>query len=334
MLITLKDISKLANVSTTTVSRVLNGNFQCSSKQTREKILSIAKEYNYVPNAIAKGLVTKKTKTIGLIVPDIINPFFPEVARGVEDGAIACGYSSFFCNTDDKLEKEEKYVKTLEERCIDGIIFASGSICSNNHILGAMNENIPVVLIDRGESEEKYPGVFFDNYKGGFIAARHLLTLGHRNIGYITGPRFLHNDNERIKGFRQAFAQAGVSVDENLIVESDYKIESSEDIAVNMLTSAKITAISTNNDLSAIGVYEAARKLNIKIPEELSVVGFDDIYLSKYIRPKLTTIRQPAYKMGFRASQILIEIIEGRYIKRDEIFEPELIVRESTQSIW
>ncbi|SDG75122.1 transcriptional regulator, LacI family [Thermoanaerobacter thermohydrosulfuricus] len=333
MAVTIKDIAKLANVSITTVSRVINNKTEGVSEETRNRILQLVKELGYQPNAIARGLVTKKTKTVGLIIPDISNPFFPDIARGVEDSAHIYGYNVFLCNTDDNLEKESEYINALKEKYVDGIIFTSSSIPKHEHITDLIKSGIPVVIMDRRIDSEDIYGVFLDNYEGGYIATKYLIDLGHKRIGCITGPLYISNAIERLEGYKRALVDNEIEVDNRLIFEGDYKINSGI-IGAEKLLEHEVTAIFASNDLMAYGAYKAIRSYGYKIPDDISVVGFDDIQLSQILEPQLTTIRQPAYDMGLTAARMLIKLIEGKKMnKKIANFRPQLIIRQSTKDI-
>ncbi|MEQ2129025.1 LacI family DNA-binding transcriptional regulator [Caldanaerobacter subterraneus KAk] len=335
MAVTIKDIARLANVSVTTVSRVINNKPEGVSEETRQKILKLVKELGYQPNAIARGLVTKKTKTIGLIIPDISNPFFPDIARGVEDSAHIYGYNVFLCNTDDNLEKESEYIRALKEKYVDGIIFTSSVPSDYQHIMELVRDGVPIVMMDRRMESEEIYGVFIDNYEGGYLATKHLIDLGHRKIGCITGPLKVKNARERLEGYKRALLDNGIEVDERLIFEGDYKINSGIIGTEKLLNDNKdITAIFACNDLMAYGAYKTIRSYGYKIPDDISVVGFDDILLSQIMEPQLTTIRQPAYDMGLTAARMLIKLIEGKKVsKKIIIFKPQLVIRQSTASV-
>jgi len=333
MAVTIKDIAKLANVSITTVSRVINNKTEGVSEETRNRILQLVKELGYQPNAIARGLVTKKTKTVGLIIPDISNPFFPDIARGEEDSAHIYGYNVFLCNTDDNLEKESEYINALKEKYVDGIIFTSSSIPKHEHITDLIKSGIPVVIMDRRIDSEDIYGVFLDNYEGGYIATKYLIDLGHKRIGCITGPLYISNAIERLEGYKRALVDNEIEVDNRLIFEGDYKINSGI-IGAEKLLEHEVTAIFASNDLMAYGAYKAIRSYGYKIPDDISVVGFDDIQLSQILEPQLTTIRQPAYDMGLAAARMLIKLVEGKKLKKKIInFRPQLIIRQSTKNI-
>lgn len=334
--ITIKDIARLANVSITTVSRVINNKSEGISEATRSKILEIIKETNYQPNTIARGLVTKKTKSIGLIIPDITNPFFPDIARGVEDSANIYGYNVFLCNTDDKIDKENDYIKALKEKYVDGIIFTSSSITESKHISEIMNNNIPIVMIDRYIKPErrKICGVFLDNYKGGYLATKHLIDLGHNNIACISGPLYTESAKERLRGYKDALAENNIKINEEIIIEGDYKIKGGALALEKLLDKKYITGVFACNDLMAYGAYKTLKANGYKIPNDISVVGFDDIQLSQIMEPQLTTVKQPSYDMGLMAMRMLIKLIEGKRLSKKIInFEPQLIIRQSTKRI-
>lgn len=332
MAITIKDIAKRANVSTATVSRVINNKSEGISPQTREQILAIIKEMNYQPNALARGLITRKTSTIGLILPDITNPFFPELVRGVEDSANKAGYSVFLCNSDDNVKKEKKYIQLMKEKKVDGIIFSSSATYSEEHYDDLIRSDIPVVLIDRGTENTSYSGVFLKNFEGAYLATKHLTDLNHKRIGCIAGPEAIWNSSVRLEGYKQAIRDAGIPVDENLIAIGDYRMEGGFATAKRLLEEQRVSAIFACNDLMACGVYEAAQLLDLRIPVDLSVVGFDDIMLIKTLTPKLTTIRQSTYMMGKEAAKLLIQQVTKKGTKPKSVYvEPELIIRESTR---
>lgn len=335
MAVTIKDIAKLANVSITTVSRVINNKSEGVSEETRNRILQLVKELGYQPNAIARGLVTKKTKTIGLIIPDISNPFFPDIARGVEDSAHIYGYNVFLCNTDDNLEKESEYINALKEKYVDGIIFTSSAPSNYEHIMELIKSGVPVIMMDRRIESEDIYGVFIDNYEGGYLATKHLIDLGHRKIACITGPLNVRNARERLAGYKKGLLENGLEVDEELIFEGDYKINSGIVGTEKLLNNNKdITAIFACNDLMAYGAYETIRSYGYKIPDDISIVGFDDIQLSQILEPQLTTIRQPAYDMGLTAARMLIKLIEGKKLNKKIVtFKPQLIIRQSTGTV-
>ncbi|KNF09745.1 ribose operon repressor [Gottschalkia purinilytica] len=334
MTVTIKDIAKLANVSTTTVSRVINNKYEGVGEETRKRILDLVKELGYQPNALARSLVTKRTSSIGLIIPDIINPFFPDLARGVEDIASKEGYSVILCNTDDDPDKEKKYISLLNEKRVDGIIFTGASTHSHEHILELIKSGVPVILMDRRIDYENTFGVFIENFKGGYDATNYLISLGHKKIGCITGPLNTKESEERFNGYKKALKEAGIDFNEDLVIESNYKITGGADAATELLEKQNVTAIFAFNDMMAYGVYKAAKLLGLKIPDDISVIGFDDVQISQILEPELTTVKQPIYDMGAESAKMLITRIKGKKIKKKIIkFKTELIIRESTKDV-
>ncbi len=330
--LTIKDIAKKAGVSITTVSRVLNQKEEGMTEETREKVMRVIEEAQYQPNQFARGLVTKQSKLLGLIVPTIANPFFPELCRGAEDEANKRNYSLVICNSDDQSEKEERYLRVLKEQQVDGIILSSKDRLTPSSEELIKEGKIPCALLDRGIEGKKYTAVYLDNETGGYLAGKHLTDLGHRNIACISGPYSIKNSFERVRGFRLALEKVGLDYHKLLQTEGDFTIESGYEHAKNLLMTNNITAIFACNDLMAFGVYQAAHELNIKIPEELSVIGFDDIPIVSSLIPKLTTIRQDTYEMGRKAVELLINQIETGKTESVQ-FSPSLITRESTAPI-
>ncbi|UCZ52850.1 LacI family transcriptional regulator [Bacillus shivajii] len=333
MNITIKDIAKRANVSITTVSRVINNQDGIGS-DTRRKILEIIEEVGYRPNSIARSMVTKQTKTIGLIIPDVRNPFFPELVRGVEDIVNQSNYSVFLYNTDGNESKELESLRLIKEKKVDGIVYMCTYGKANRKFQDVVSQSdIPVVLLDRGLDNKMFHGVYVNNEKAGYIATKHLIDLHHNKIGCITGPDHIMNSKERLNGYLKALTESEIKVDKNLIVPGDYQMEGGYIAAKELLVQEKVTAIFALNDLMAFGVYQAATELGVRIPDDLSVVGFDNLKYNKLLNPKLTTIDQLAYQMGEVAAKMLLrQINKGRDIVQHSIYlEPELIVRNSTK---
>lgn len=331
MRVTIKDIAKKAGVSITTVSRVMNDKLGGISQETRERILKIVDEMNYQPNALARSLVTKQSLTLGLVLPNISNPFFPEMVRGVEDLASQHGYSVFLCNTDDDEEKEKHYIQLLKEKYVDGIIFSSNNRYSEKHYEILQKANIPFVLIDRGEEDgnSPYNGVFIDNEKGAYLATKHLIEYGHKGIACLTGPKQVGTAKRRIRGYQKAMMEANLPIH---LINGDFRMKDAYIATKKLLPSEEITAIFASNDLMACGIYQAAYELGIKIPEDLSVVGFDDIQLVEALTPKLTTIRQSSYTLGKTAAEMIIqELKEKKIAKQVVILDPALVIRQSTK---
>ncbi len=331
MTITIKDIAKKAGVSYATVSRALNNRPEVSEK-TRREIQRLAAEMGYKPNAIARGLVTKETFTLGLIIPDITNPFFPEVARGVEEAASDAGYSVFLCNTNWDVKKEKTYIELLEEKRVDGLILAS--VCEDEKSLrDLIDREVPVVLINRVPEQVSINYVAIDNIKGAQQAVEHLISLGHRRIAYVGGLKQVESTRERLQGYRLALAIHDIPFKEELVRYGTFKKESGYESALALLSLPQPpTAIFAVNDILALGVIHAIKDKGLKVPDDVAVVGFDDIPFAAYAEVNLTTVAQPKYTMGEMAAKILIDEIrkgpspEKKYI----VLPPTLVIRASS----
>lgn len=331
MTITIKDIAKKANVSIATVSRVMNNKADSMREETKQRVLDIIKEYKYQPNTIARSMITKKTATIGLIIPDVRNPFFPELVRGVEDFTKKNNYSLFLCNTDGDIEREKEYFNLMMEKSVDGIIYTHAYGGIDN--LVNVNNKVPIVLLDRGGDDQSFSGVYMENKRGGYLATKHLIELSHERIGCITGPEDIGNSKDRLKGYKRALTEAGISINPEFIKVGDYQMEGGYEAAKQLLKEKEVSAIFVFNDLMAFGVYQAAQELGLNIPDDLSVVGFDNIKYNRLLNPKLTTVEQNKYKMGELATEMLLnEIKSGKDKKKESIYlEPKLVIGESTR---
>jgi LacI family transcriptional regulator len=336
MKVTINDIAKSAHVSKATVSRVINNMPYGVGKETRERILKIVEELNYQPSMIARSLVTKKTKSIGLIIPDITNPFFPQLVRGAEDYANKCGYHLFLSNSDNKSSKEKNYIKAFIEKGVDGLILASSASVEIQYSL-LKGKNIHSVLVDRYINLSAYEaGVYVANNKGAYLATKMLLDNGHKKIVFINGPLSVMPSLERRKGFDMAFSEKQLEVDESLVFEGDYLMNSGYKITESLLNSGRsFSAIFCGNDMMAIGSMRALIKNSIKIPQEVEIIGYDNIELSQLIEPALTTVSQSGYEMGSKGAMLLIKLIEGKKIKtKDIILEPKLVLRGTTNNTY
>lgn len=326
--VTMKDIAEIAGVSKATVSMVMNKKDASISEETRNRILEIAKEMSYIPNSIARSLSTKKSGTIGIILPDITNPFFSEMARAIEDEAERLEYNLIICNTDNDIIKEQKYIELLISKLIDGIIFMSGGK-SNESITLLKNNNVPFILVDRYiEGYKDDYGVFCLNKKGVKDGIKYLYEKGNRKIVFVKGRENLEISKQRLEGYIEAMKDYGI-YEEKYIFEGDFNFEGGI-IATEKILSAfhHLDAIFYSNDMMALGGMKILLRNGYKIPRDISVVGFDNIHISEVIEPELTTIAQPIYKMGEKACSLLIDIINGqRPTEKQVYFETELIIR-------
>lgn len=331
MSVTIKDIARIADVSIATVSMVLNNKDNGITQKTREKVLRISQELNYRPNQLARGLVTKKTNTLGFVLPDITNPFFPQIVRAAEDTANKYGYNLILCNTDDDSQKERLYIEVLKEKCVDGIIFTSSIRPNDKNIKMLVDYKIPFVFLDRYINTGDGLVVRTDGTQGMFDVVTYLIEMGHEKIAFISGPKESSTASGRYMGYVKAIKKSGIPIDEKLIAEGDYKIDGGKKAMEKLLKrEVSFTAVACANDLMAVGAMEILRKNNIDIPEDISVTGFDDIELSKVIHTKLTTVSQPCYDMGSYATKMLINLIEGKVLKENNlILRPKLVIRDS-----
>jgi len=330
---TIKEIAREAGVSIATVSMILNKKDVKISEATKNKVLTIANELNYIPNTMARSLVTRRTKTIGLIMPDITNPFFPEIARGAEDRASKEGYSIIYCNTDDSIAREEKYIETLTEKMVDGIVLAHSSDREGDNA-GLVSCRVPIVLIDRDYDIPNVAGKVLVNNKSGSVkAVEFLFEKGYKNIVYIAGPMNTRTAKERLEGYKKAIIHKGIEFNERLIKIGDYKSKWGETATREFLDEGVLfDAIYCGNDLIAIGAIKTLKAAGLRVPQDVGVIGFDDIYMASMVDPELTTIKQPNYEMGYRATELLISAIEQKEKQKPEkiLLETKLIVRKST----
>jgi len=328
----MRDVAERAQVSVTTVSHVVNETRPVSDR-LRERVLAAIEELDYQPNVLARSLRRGKTHTIGMIVPDSANPFFAEVARGIEDTSFEHSHSLILCNSDGDLGKELLYTDVLAEKQVDGILFVAAGV-STEHIKALQARCIPVVVVDRDIPDVAVDSVLTDNARGGWLATRHLLELGHRRVGCIAGPSDLTPSADRVTGYSQALTECGVPVDEVLVAKGDFQYESGYQAARQLLAmDDPPTAIFACNDLMAVGVIAAAVEMGFQVPADLSVVGFDDVRLASFANPPLTTIVQPKYDMGVIAAKMLLERMRDLDIPpRRKTFDTRLLVRRSTAS--
>jgi len=329
--VTMKDIAKIAGVSKTTVSMVMNKKDASISDKTRENILRIAKEMTYIPNSIARSLSTKKSGTIGILLPDITNPFFSEMARAIEDEAERLKYNVIICNTDNHIDKEGKYIELLISKLIDGVIFMSGGK-SNESITILKNNNIPFVLVDRYIERYKDDyGVFCLNNQGVKNGIKYLYEKGNRKIVFVKGQEDLEISKQRLEGYIEAMKHYGL-YNEKYIFEGNFNVEGGI-IATEKIISyfLNLDAILYSNDMMALGGMKILQRNGYNIPKDISVMGFDNIHISEFIEPELTTISQPIYAMGKKACSILIDLINGELPTEKQVyFKTELIIRGTT----
>jgi LacI family transcriptional regulator len=326
--VTIKDVAAHAAVSVATVSAVINGN-KYVSPELEQRVRASITALGYERNSFAQSLKTQTSHTIGLIISDIANPFFTSMVRGVEDVANAHHYSLILGNTDEDLDKERSYIRLLESKRADGLIIAA-TAGSHKYLQSA--QHLPLVSIDRSLFALGIDSVLVDNVAGARAAIEHLIALGHRRIGIVTGIPGITSTEERLDGYKQALAAHGISLDPTLIVVADSRVGGGERGAMQLLSqqSSRPTALFLMNGLMVIGALRAIAQTGLRCPQDIALVGFDEFEWSSIMQPPLTTVRQPIYEIGQRAAQLLFERLQKRDKEPGEVrLNPQLIVRES-----
>jgi LacI family transcriptional regulator len=327
--ITARDVARLAHVSTSTVSHVINGT-RPVSPQLRDRVLAAMQDLGYEPNAVARSLKIKRSHTLGLIISDIANPFFTAVVRGVEDVAQAKGYMLIVGNSDEDPTKEEAYLRLLAARRVDGLILAPAGE-PHPYLDRLVRDAFPLVFLDREVPQLPVPAVLLDSIVAAEEAVRHLIGLGHRRIGMIAGRSRISSTSDRIAGYRHALAAAGIPYDQDLVVSGGSRAEGGAAAAEALLElRPRPTALFTANNLMTIGAIGAVQARGLRIPEDIAVVGFDDFSWADVFRPRLTTVAQPTYELGRVAAELLVRRIdEGDTPPARVVLPGRLIVRES-----
>jgi LacI family transcriptional regulator len=326
------DVAKRAGVSPSTVSYVLN-NSRFVSEETRAKILKAIQELNYRPSALARSLRKGETLNIGLILPQISNPYFAELGEIMENAAFELGYNLFLCNSEDDIKIEQHYLDMLLEKQVDGIVyFAAQNDPGNLQSLLEKFPDYPIVIVDRALPFPQLDLVMADNVLGGMMAVDHLIKSGHRLIACLSGPTRFTASNERIAGYCKALEKAGKAIDQKLIFYSDGSPASAKLLTQKMIgINPQPTAIFATNDITAIGVLRALNEAGLKVPDDMAVIGYDEIWLGSFLNPSLSTVAQPKVEIAHTAIKLVIErIVDKSLPRRTCVFPPQLIIREST----
>lgn len=329
---TLKDVARLAKVNPSTVSRVLNEDSISVKQETRERILAAVKAIDYQSNGVARSLRLKVTNTLGFLVPDIRNPFFPELIKAAEDTANEKGYNLILCNTDEDEEKEKMYIRILNQKRVDGIILATATV-KNELNKFIENSKRPFVLVNRSIQGAKCRHVIIDDVYGAQLAVSHLVSLGHRKIAHIAGPLYIQTALSRLEGYRLSLNESNIPFKMEYVVESSYSKEAGyRNMKLLLEKEEPPTAVFAANDLNALGAIQAIQESGYKAPADISVIGYDNIPMTDIVSPPLTTINIPLYEMGRMATEILIRALQNKDNKEMEqvILKPCLLVREST----
>lgn len=330
MRISIKDVAKAAGVSHSTVSRALADNLLIA-EPTRRRIQSIAQKMGYAPNAIARGLVTQHTHTIGVIVTTVSDPFVAEVVRGIEEIAGDNRYRVFLGMSHNDPAREVNLVKAMREWRVDGVIVASSRVGSLYKPL-LKDIGVPIVVINNEHVGTYIHSVAVNDAQGARLATRYLIEQGHRVIGHIQGPPDRLSSENRLAGYRRALAEAKIKFDSSLIVQGNGRAEGGEQVAQLTARSPRPTAIFCYNDMTAIGALSALKQRSLRVPADISLVGFDDISFASFVDPPLTTIHQPKDEMGRIATTMLLDLVSGKKIE-NKIVEGGLIVRDSTRAL-
>ena len=327
----MKDVAQRAGVSASTVSHVINET-RFVSQDLRERVLRAMRELNYQPNVAARSLRTKRTQVVALVIPDITNPYFPDIARGVQDVAEENDYAVILCNTDRMLSRERRFLNALRRQRVDGLVL-NPSVVTSVDLQELLNAQIPVVLIGSQIDQPSFDVVMVDNVKGAYDAVKHLIDLGHHHIGLVGGTRTTSSGEQRFQGYVRALADHGLPVREGLVTEGPFTHEGGYEGMRRLLAlPTPPTAVFASSDVMAIGALVAIQEAGIRVPEALSLVGFDDIAVASITTPKLTTIAQPKYQTGETAARLLFNHIESPSPPQRQkiILDHTLIVRSST----
>jgi LacI family transcriptional regulator len=334
---TISDVAKRAGVSAMTVSRVLNGTGHASA-QTRARVESAVEELGYVPNALARQLRSKRTKTIALVVSDISNPYFTTIARGVEDYFVAHGYGVMYCNTDEDAAEEEQYLLMLIQRQVDGVLLVPARSSGDSFRLLASHRT-PVVVIDRRVTSRSVDSVRCDSEEGAHSLVRHLVQFGHQRIAVLTGSPSISTSMDRVMGARRALEEAGLELPEAMVHYGSFNYGRSNQadghrMAIDMLNGPEPlpTAVFCANNFIAFGAIRALREAGFRVPDDMSVVAFDDLPEEWVSEPFLTVARQPAYDIGHRAAAMLLDQVTGAQPPSGAsvILPFELVIRRSS----
>jgi LacI family transcriptional regulator len=330
--ITIYDVAREANVSMATVSRVVNGNPNVKPV-TRKKVLEVIERLGYRPNAVARGLASKKTTTVGVIIPDIANIFYAELARGIEDIATMYKYNIILSNSDQNMDKELRLFNTMLGKQVDGLVFMGGNITSV-HVEEFEKSQVPIVLAGSIEETGVIPSVNIDYEQAVFDSVKEFIEKGHKNIAFVIGP--LHepkNSEKKLKGYQNALKEAGIPFNEDLLVEGDYTYDSGlEAFDKLMEASEKPTAILVGSDEMALGVVHGAEDKGYKIPEDFEIITSDNTRLSLMVRPQLTTVVQPLYDIGAVSMRLLTKLMNKEKVSEHIVVLPHRIEhRQSTK---
>ncbi|KOF57167.1 catabolite control protein A [Clostridium sp. DMHC 10] len=332
MAASIKDVAKEAGVSIATVSRVLN-DVDVVNEETKKKVMIAIKKLDYRPNIVARSLKTQRTRTIGIVIPDISSQFYPEIVRGAEDVSNIYNYNVILCNTDLDMEKEKEYIRVLKEKMVDGVIYMSSSLAPEIITL-LENLKLPTVLVETSEkegAETEFCSVTIDNEKAAYEAVDYLIKKGNRHIAFIgVSPKVANASAIRFDGYKKALQENGIEFNEDLVQFGGLKAIDGSDGISAILKKAKFDAVFCAGDEIAMGAINTLRDNNIKVPDDVDVVGFDNIYTSSIFYPKLTTVEQPTYDMGSVGMRMLIKIINKKELDHKKYILPHTLIERDS----
>lgn len=331
MNITIYDVAREANVSMATVSRVVNGNPNVKPT-TRKKVLATIETLGYRPNAVARGLASKKTTTVGAIIPDISSIFFAELARGIEDIATMYKYNIILSNSDQNKDKELQLINTMLEKQVDGIIFMGGTI-TEEHVNQFKTSSVPVVLAATYDESNTIPSVNIDYEQASYEATKFLLDKGNKDVAFVSGEDDTLINKQKYAGYQQAFKEASITINDDYIIKGDYTYDSGIEAFDELYAlESKPSAIFVSSDEMALGVIHGAQDKGLKVPGDIEVFGFDNTRLASMVRPTLSTIVQPMYDIGAVAMRLLTKYMNKEDVSEKKVVLPHRIVeRNSTK---
>ncbi|WP_332398798.1 substrate-binding domain-containing protein [Vibrio metschnikovii] len=329
---TMKDIARVAGVSTSTVSHVINKT-RYVSDDIAERVNKAAKDLNYAPSALARSLKMNRTRTIGMLVTTSTNPFFGEVVKGVERSCYQQGYSLILCNTEGDNQRMKASINTLLQKRVDGLILMCSTLEGERIEVFERYPDIPVVVMDWGPMLFASDKIQDNSLRGGYMATQYLIECGHQSIGCITGPLSRHQAQMRYEGYKRAMLEAGLTINPDWIIESDFECEGGAQALYRLKKKGPLpSSIFVSNDMMAMGVIHAASDLHIAIPDQLSIIGYDDIHIANFMTPSLTTIHQPKYRLGQAAIDTLLNKLKNQSREPQVVqLEPTLVVRQSVK---
>lgn len=331
---TIKDVARMAGVSTTTVSHVINKT-RFVAEKTSEKVWAAVEELNYAPSAVARSLKCNTTRTFGMLVTKSTNPFFAEMVHGVEEYCYREGYTLILCNTEGNLEKQRDYLRMLSEKRVDGLLVMCSDLSEELLSLLERKRDLPMVVMDWGSQHIDTDCIQDNAELGGYLATKHFIDNGHHKIACISGQLDKTTCKERLKGYQRALKEAGIEINDNWIVEADFEADAAKIAAQELVDlEDRPTAVFCFNDIMALAAISTFNRNGLSIPNDISIIGYDNIDLTEHFSPPLTTIHQPKRRLGKTAVKLLMERMANKNTKQ-QVFEmqPKLIERESVKQL-